>query len=128
VARCNAAALGQGRANWRESATYTGSVGIYRTDFRIAFRGGQRRPVAKAPVMVEGRKAVTLAIDPADRARAGLGVVGGRHPYATIRFAPCRDRVRTWWPAGFKLADPAPVAVLVRRGQAPPVRLEVGRP
>jgi hypothetical protein len=83
--------------------------------------------VTKAPVIVEGRKAVTLAIAPADRARAGL-VVDDTHPYATIRFVPCRDHGRTWWPAGFKLADPAPVVVLVRLGKASVVRLEVGRP
>lgn len=130
VARCDTAALGKGRANWRESATSVGSVGIYGTgrDFRTAFRGGQRRPVTKAPVIVEGRQAVTLGIDPADRVRAGLVVVGDTHPYATVRFVPCRDRPRTWWPAGFKLADPAPVVVLVRRANASVVTLEVGRP
>ena len=129
VAGCKTAALGKGVANWREDSNYVGSVGFYgsRQGFHTAFRGGQRRPVTKMPVTIDGRKAVTLAIDPADRARAGLAVVGGRHAYAKIRFVPCRDRVRTWWPAGFKLADPAPVVVLVRRGKAPVARLEVGR-
>ena len=130
VARCDSAALGKGVANWREVSTYVGSVGIYGSgrDFRTAFRGGQRRPVTKDPIIVEGQKAITLAIDPADRARAGLVVVGSTHPYAKIRFVPCRDRVRTWWPAGFKLADPASVVVLVRQGRASAVRLQVGGP
>ncbi|HEX3563419.1 MAG TPA: hypothetical protein VHU24_11320 [Solirubrobacterales bacterium] len=82
--------------------------------------------MTKDPVIVEGQEAVTLAIDPGDRARAGLVVVGDTHSYATIRFIPCRDRVRTWWPAGFKLTDPAPVDLLVRQGAGPAVKLEVG--
>jgi hypothetical protein len=135
-AGCDEAALGDRGANWRdENTTYVGSVGFYGRgrDFRSAFRGGQRRPVTKVPVLVEGQKVVTIAIAPADRARAGL-LVGGtpkngsRHPYARIRLVPCRDHVSTWWPAGFKLADPAPVVVLVSTGKASVASVQVGRP
>jgi hypothetical protein len=82
----------------------------------------------KTPVVVEGKKPVTVAIDPIDRDRAGLGAAGAPGVYAKLRFVPCPDRARTAWPAGFTLRDTDPVAVLVRSGKGSAVRGEVGRP
>jgi hypothetical protein len=123
VARCDRAILGQGDPNWRNDATYVGRVGFFgpERDFGLA-HGGR----VKTPVFVEGRRAVTLAIDPADRNRAGLEIVGGRHPYATIHFVPCPDHTRTAWPAGFRLRNRDPVVVLVHSANAPDAKLEVG--
>jgi hypothetical protein len=126
VAKCQQAMLGKGRANWRDDSTHVGPVGFFGSgrDFR-----GLVGHIVKTPVVVEGRKAVTLAIDPAQRDRAGLLIVGGgRHGYAKVRFLPCRDRVRTAWPAGFHLRGTDPVVVIVRIGKKPASRLEVGRP
>jgi hypothetical protein len=125
VAKCQYALLGQGDPNWRDHATYVGPVGFYgpERDFRRVV--GHR---AKTPVFVEGRRAVTLTIDPADRDHAGLEFVGGQRAYAEVRFVPCKYRERTAWPAGFRLRGTEPVGVIVRVGDGPVQRMEVGRP
>jgi hypothetical protein len=128
VARCDTAFLTAGPRDWRKAATYTGRVGFWgkSRDFRGAGTGHD----IKTPVVVEGRAPVTLAIAPSDRDRMGLEIVGSRRPYAEVRFVPCRHQARTGWPAGFRRRDrdSHPVVVLVRSGNAPAARLEVGRP
>lgn len=126
VARCKDAVVGRGAPpEWRRKTTFVGPVGFFgpNRDFRRV-QGGR----AKTPVVVEGRNAVTVAIDPIDLDRAGLVVASARGVYATIRLVPCLDRARTAWPAGFTLRDTDPVGVVVRRGRESAVRGEVGRP
>jgi hypothetical protein len=145
VASCEQAAAGNGARDWRANATAVGRVGFFGEgrDFRTA----QKQPIAdypalrkrgisapilvtKVPVIVEGREPVTVAIAPADRARAGLvaGIPFGRGPFAEIRFVPCAHQVRTGWPAGWVLRSHDPVTVLIHESNAPGSQLVVGRP
>ena len=101
-----------------------------------SFSGLQQRHVdgrilvTKTPFVVEGREPIEVVISPADRARAGLvaGVPFGGGPYAAIRFVPCRDQPRTWWPGGWVLRDPGSVTVSVRPFSEPQSQLVVRRP
>ena len=142
---CRGAMDGAGAGDWRPDATAAGRFGVYGTgrDFRTAqktpvtfFSGLQQRDVhgpilvTKTPFVVEGREPIEVVISPADRAHAGLvaGVPFGGGPYAEIRFVPCRDQPRTWWPGGWVLRDPSRVTVSVRAVNEPESQLVVGRP
>jgi hypothetical protein len=145
TAGCSSAMVGAGSNDWRPHATALGRFGVYGSgrDFRTAqktrvslFRGLQQRQVSgpilltKTPLLVEGKNPVEVSIAPNDRARAGLvvppfGFRGG--PYAEVRFVPCRDQPRTWWPAGWALRNPDPVTVVVHQANGPESQLVVGR-
>jgi hypothetical protein len=145
VARCESAMFGAvGSNDWRQLANAVGRFGVYGTgrDFRTAektpltgFRGLQQRRVSgpilltKTPFVVEGRQPVEVAIDPRDRVRAGLVVAPFDRPgpYAEIRFVPCRDQPRTWWPGGWVLRDQGRVAVSIHEQNGPESQLVVGR-
>jgi hypothetical protein len=144
-AGCGGAMAGPGAGDWRPDATAAGRFGVYGTgrDFRTAqkapvrgFRGLQQRQVSgpvlttKTPFVVEGREPIEVAISLGDRPRAGLvaGVPFGGGPYAEIRFVPCRDQPRTWWPGGWVLRDQGQVTISVRPVNEPESQLVVGRP
>jgi hypothetical protein len=114
--------------NWRKYSTYVGPVGFFGTDRVFRHVVGH---IVKTPVIVEGRRPVTLTIAQPDQDHAGLLIVGDQHPFAEIRFIPCRGHARTAWPAGFKLPGNklvrAPVSVLVHVEGRPVMRMEVGR-
>jgi hypothetical protein len=141
VARCKHAALGPGQP-WRSIATSSGRLGFvgpgraFRTAEKIArasIRASHPLPasgpilVTKVPVVVEGRKPIEVSVAPADRTRAGMVLAirkGG--PYAEVRFVPCGDQTRTWWPGGWMLRDREPVRVLIEDEDSPATELVVG--
>jgi hypothetical protein len=145
TATCSGAIGGAGAGNWRPMATSIGRFGVYGTgrDFRTAqkqslagFSGlGERHAhgpilVTKTPFVVEGDRPLTVSISPPDRPRAGMvaGIPFGGGPYAEIRFVPCHDQPRTWWPAGWVLQDQDSITVSVREDNGPGSPLVVGRP
>lgn len=144
-AGCRGAMVGAGAGDWRPDATAAGEFGVYGNgrDFRTA----QKTPVAlfselqqrhvhgpilltKTPFVVEGRQPIEVVISPADRERAGLVAATpfGGGPYAEVRFVPCRDQPRTWWPGGWVLRDQGRVTLSVRPVNQPESQLVVGRP
>jgi hypothetical protein len=140
-ARCGQAIGGTGVRNWRDGATAVGRVGFWGPgrDFRNAqevtrgfLRASHPLPssgpilLTKVPVVVEGSKPVDVAIAPADRARAGLGLAIQGGPYAEVRFVPCRHRPQTFWPGGWVLRDREAVRVLVKDDGRPPSQVLVG--
>jgi len=144
TAACSSAMGGPGVSPSRGTATASGRFAVYGTgrDFRKALKepvanyGGLRErhvsgPIfgTKTPFVVEGRAPIEVAIAPEDRARAGLVAAPfGGGPYVEIRFVPCRDQPRTWWPAGWVLRDHGPVTVVIHEDGRPDSTLVAGRP
>jgi hypothetical protein len=81
------------------------------------------------PVIVEGRKAVTLSIAAGDSSHARIQAPTSPPwvPHRVIRFVPCGDRSRTVWPAGLLLRSRHVVTLTVRQSGEPNRTLHVGR-
>jgi hypothetical protein len=125
---CGAAIIGSGRPHWRSLSAAAGPFGFFGAgrDFLRGSRQADGLLHAKMPAIVEGGVPVTVVVRRAQRRRAGIEVVGG-HPYARVRFVPCRGKPRTVWPAGLALRSRAMVTLRVLVGSAPPLTLQVGR-
>jgi hypothetical protein len=125
--RCTESAGGTLSRRWRQDPLVTagGPVGFYGNGRN--FLKGDMQP--KVPIIVEGREPVTVSVAPEDRSHALLVVRSGSQwgSFAEVRFVPCRDRPRTWWPAGFRLRNRQPVAIVVQRQGEERRRLKVGR-
>jgi hypothetical protein len=127
---CPAAITDRVDPSWRSKSTVRGRVGLYGAarDIRTADPWGRTAFWTKIPVIVAGRRPVTVRISARDRGRVGLTYGPGPSTPASsrdgarglaaapreLRFVPCQDRATTGWPGGLALADRRGVTLEVR--------------
>jgi hypothetical protein len=127
---CSAAITSRVDPRWRKRSAVVGRFGLYgdAADIRTAEPWGRSAFWTKIPVIVDGRRPVTLRVTSEDRHRVGLTYTesasspatsrDGRRGLATApratRFKPCRDRSPTAWPGGLVLASRSTVRFEVR--------------
>jgi hypothetical protein len=119
-------AMGGAKAPQPSMTTSAGPVGFYGTGRNFLTPHYKR---AKIPIVIEGHAPVTLTIATRDREHAALlvGIRGSWAPRFAVRFVPCPNQPRTWWPAGFQLRNRERVHVIVQQAGTPQRELTVGR-
>jgi hypothetical protein len=141
-ADCSKAIIGSGKVGWRGESKSAGPVGVSAAALAQMSRTGNGEYVVKLPLLVEGKKAVTVSVPPDLRGRVYLyygQIVGrdgkptdsfaGARGYGETEFQPCTDKPRTVWGGGLRIKGSAPVRLLVHTGGgAPPIPLHLGRP
>jgi len=121
---CSAAITSRVDPGWRSRSAVRGPLGVYgdSLDIRNADRWGPSAFWTKIPVILAGRRPVTLTVAARDRDRVGLtygpaasspatsrdGARGLAAAPRAVRFVPCPRRVVTAWPGGLALADRRP--------------------
>jgi hypothetical protein len=142
VATCSKAIIGSGKAGWRSESTVAGPVGVAKGALRQTWQAPNGLLYAKLPLLLEGKRAVTVSVPPSLRKRVFLyyGRIEGpdgrvassfaaARGYGETEFQPCTDKPRTIWPGGLRIKGTAPVHLLVHQGGgAAPVPLRLGRP
>ena len=142
VADCSQAIIGSGGPGWRAESLVAGPVGVAKGALSQMWRAPNGFLYAKVPLLLDGKKAVTVSVPPSLRNRVFLyyGRIVGRDGSVTSSFAgarghgetefrPCPDKPRTVWPGGLRIEGTAPVHLLVHRGGgAEPIPLRLGRP
>jgi hypothetical protein len=140
-ADCSKAIIGSGSPIWRESV-FAGPVGVDKAPLAQMSKTKNGEFVTKLPLLVEGKRAVTVSVPPDLRKRVYLyygRIVGrdgkvtssfaGARGYGETEFQPCTDKPRTIWPGGVRIEGTAPVHLLVHTGGgAAPIPLRLGRP
>jgi hypothetical protein len=141
-ADCSKAIIGSGSPTWREESVFAGPVGVGKAPLAQMSKTKNGEFVTKLPLLVEGKKAVTISVPPDLRKRVYLyygRIVGrdgkvttsfaGARGYGETEFQPCTDKPRTIWPGGVRIEGTAPVHLLVHTGGgAAPIPLRLGRP
>ena len=121
VRGCDTAFIGPAPADWRRHSRWIGPYGLAGRkgpDFGVgSFEDGLL--AVKTPTIVAGHRRVTISIPTAQRYRAGILGVDPDRAYARVTYAPCMDKPRTIFAAGFLLRDRRPLTVLVQVGDGP---------
>lgn len=137
--------IGSGKATWRRESLSAGPLGIRRRPLRDMTPRSRQEPsvlVTKAPILVEGGDAVTLAVPASLVNRVFLyygfheGPDGKRSTSfngypgsSSVEFRPCADKPRTIWPGGIRVRGRKPVRLNVTvAGQSDAYQLLLGRP
>jgi hypothetical protein len=141
-ADCSKAIIGSGKPTWLEESVFAGPVGVSKAPLAHMSRTKSGEFITKMPLLVEGKRAVTVSVPPDLRKRVYLyyGRIVGRDGKATTAFAaargygetefqPCSGKPRTIWPGGLRIKGTAPVHLLVHQGGGTaPIPLPLGRP
>lgn len=126
LATCDDAILGEGPDDWRARAITAGPASVFKQPLARMTRT-QNGLVAKMPVLIRGRAAVTVSVPPALRGRVFLyyGRIIGRdgkptttvnhaRGYGETRFELCPGRNRTPFPGGIRIKGTAPVWLTIQ--------------
>jgi hypothetical protein len=126
---CDVVFIGPGPAAWRKTTYWIGSFGVSRRSFsQGAFETDGSLYRIKTPMVVEGRRPVTISVPGDELDRVGILGVHPKPSYTSVTYVPCPGRPRTVFAAGFELRDKRPLVLLVEIGDGPARELVVGAP